>query len=212
MASPVISGDIIQVVYRTILFEQNILNVLHYRVSQPIGTPSYTEDLDFLTGLLEPGNPGTLGTAIRTALATNATILDITLQRIYPNRSFYLRTPLGLAGQSTLGEATAANVSAVVSKQSEAAGRGRTGSFHLGGVPAAGYTFGRLTAAFRADMVPVADALKADITDPGTEAVLMVPGMFGLAPGQPDPFRRVVQTFTQDTLRIVRRRTVGVGI
>lgn len=212
MPSPIISGDIIQVVFRTIVQEQTCLNVLHFKITQPVGQPSFTSDMELLFTCVDPATAGSVGQTFRSAIATNATIQDITLQRVSPTRDFYMRFPIGLAGISTVGECTATNVSGVITKQSEKPGRGRSGSFHIPGIGQNGYSAGRLTNAYRAEILPLQDALKEDLIDPVTSDHLGVPGMFHPSAPLGQQFQQVVATSIQSTLRVMRRRTVGVGI
>jgi hypothetical protein len=101
-------------------------------------------------------------------------------------------------------------VAAVITKRTAFAGRWAVGSFHLGGLPQNAYVNGTLEPTFKTSVGLVAAQLLEDIT------IAIVGGVYEPVIVHPvaahDGSTVLRETDVQDTLRVMRRRTVGLGI
>lgn len=209
--NPVLAGDVFQVILEFNVVGQRCLNVLHYIV---LSTPSPNEYGGFLTALraeftLAAAN-GIID-ALRQAICTNVPFTSCTVQRVYPTRDYYQRQSYNFSGVYDDTCATA-NISAVITKQSEAAGRGRAGSFHLSGVPAIIVINGRLNDAYQDLLTTIGIKLETVLNVASTASPNLAPGMYHPGLGAGANFKRLIRTQAQATARVMRRRTVGVGI
>lgn len=207
---PIAIGDIVQVVIGVKVEGQQCLNVLYYRADSNQGPNTYVATIDNLLNRIESDEVDGIIPHLIPCMAPNAIHNFIQGQRVYPVRSIPIRTNLANDG-THVDDCDATNVSAVISKKVEKAGRGRTGSFHVAGVPNTGYALGSITEAYAALLEQVAtrlDSPQAGIT-PGS---FWNPGTFNPELGVGDNFVPIVDAEVKRTLRVMRRRTVGVGI
>lgn len=208
--TPVAVGDVIQVTIEMRYNQQVYLNVLHYQSQENFSPALYestlntlldTLETDAVTGIIEPYQ----------AIVTEAVeFRTLTAQRVYPTRDYYVRVPVNVFGTYDGTQGTG-NIGATISKRSQAAGRGRTGSFHTPALPAEGQNNGSLTTIYRGLVEDVASAIRFVQVESGA-GTGFVPGMFNPALGGPNNFVPLIGTDVQPTVRVMRRRTVGVGI
>lgn len=211
MAIPRIDvGNVIQVVMRGKANGQVNLNVLHYVVTKRPETDQYGIALTNLADQIAGVQAGTLTSAMINMMGTNCTLDNVQLQRVSPQRSLYIQVPIGQDGLNP-SQVTAQNVAAVITKQVERAGRGRVGSFHMGYVPPVFYVNGNLTAAAVPGYQAVANFLQKVIETP-VDAGEYTPVTFDPNAPLPERTNIIVNCFPQITLRVMRRRTVGLGI
>lgn len=208
--APIAAGDVVQVIIESQVLQQTMLNVLYYRAKAGVPGTEYFIILDELnTAIAESQNAGIVPYMIP-MMGPNAEVVRIQSQRVYPTRDLYLRTPVGVVGTQN-DDCDASNLAAVIVKRGERTGRGKSGTFHLGGLPMTSYALGRMTAGSRTLLTALADKLNDPQLSAGGES-LFVPGMFNPTMGAPNNFNEIVACDVQDTVRVMRRRTVGVGI
>lgn len=206
---PIAIGDIIQVQIRTQVENQTVLNVLHYRSLSNRDTVTYQEGLndlidgiavDDVTSIIDPMLP---------LMGPNAEVIYVQAQRVYPARDIYVRRNINRSGEHA-DDCDATNVDAVIVKQSEKTGRGRSGVFHLGGLANTTYALGEMTADSMTLLAGLASSLKVRmaeiIPDTGFD-----PGMYNPDLGGVTGFTKVADCTPRKQLRVIRRRTVGVG-
>lgn len=211
MGQPI--GTILEVTIKYTVNTQVNLNILHYVVStQSTLTTPENEIGQFQSDFISPTGLNFLG-FFRPLLAPNATLNTTRYQWVFPLRRAFALLNHSVAGTGTYGTCTAQNVAAVVTKTTALAGRDQVGSFHLGGVGINGYSAGNLQAPYKTDVVNnlLPFLISSNIATVGG-------GVYA-----PILWHRSNQTFNQnynilqavelrDTLRVMRRRTVGYGI
>lgn len=209
MPGPIAAGDIVQCVIESRVEGQVMLNVLYYRANEAEVGSSYFESLEKLIESVISDPNTAITPRMQPLMGPNVTIEAVQVQRVYPARDVYRRQPLGDQG-SHADDCDATNVAAVIVKQAAVAGRGRSGTFHLGGLASTTYALGSLTADARTLLLALGDSL--DDRQPGVaDTEQWVPGMFNPLLGAGLNFTEIAATAPKDTLRVMRRRTVGVG-
>lgn len=129
---------------------------------------------------------------------------------INPVRYFYVRSNLNIPGSYPTGDPIPSNSSAVITFQAEVAGRGRAGSTHVGG----------LTSSVYLDDGTIDPDYNGALEDLG---LALMKGIGGVAPnnywvpvtynGSKAPnWNGLVAFQVQQEMRVMRRRTVGLGI
>lgn len=202
MPTPLSNNATVQVVINSALNGQAILNVLHYRFN---GTaPDYTLAMASLNAAIK-GTGGIIDNLL-SCMSNEAQIVSIWSQPIYPVRYRAVPEPVGGNGL-TLGEAMPQNVAAVLTKQSESAERWGIGSFHIGGIARDSVTGGNINVGLTTPMNVLGLQLTQSFED----------GEFQFTPILWSPRTPARQTpwnlfKVQRTVRVMRRRTVGVGI
>lgn len=207
---PVAVGDIVQVVIQMRYSGQTYLNVLHYQ-SQQNWTPAlYEETLEQLLATIETDVVTGIISPYKDVVPASVTFETLTAQRVYPTRDYYVREPVGTIGLYD-GTASSGNLGATISKRSVIAGRGRTGSFHTPCLPINAAVGGVLEADYRNLLEPLAQSLRFIQMEDGAGTGFQ-PGMFNPELGSPNNWAPLLTTTVQQTARVMRRRTAGVGI
>ncbi|HKY46322.1 MAG TPA: hypothetical protein VJM50_24730 [Pyrinomonadaceae bacterium] len=209
MAIPLIAaGDIIQIVPETRLFGQTCLNILHYKCrNAPSVGDTYVEQLtQIMTNITT--SPGSWYTKMLAAMSEDALVTQLTIQVVFPARRPYVRVGAG-GGGGIAADALPPNSTAQITKRSEVAARGRAGHFALPAVPMTKVASGVLLPAYvLTELADLAAALQAPLNY----------GTFGdydpviLNVAAPNSSPVILQCDVQQEVRIMRRRTVGLGI
>lgn len=199
---------------------QTNINVLHYTLGTYLNGSFTDEELqqEFLAVLNAAGNGAWRGEMSKLT-GPSTKIRRLTVQKIYPQRIRAAEATNVTDGTAPF-DATTANVGVTITKKGRLANRHNIGSIHLGGVPHTWYEQGKITN----DELPlyqdfIDNFLIEEWTFGANEAV-MVPSILNKTrvPNS-DPPRYVVSGAVyvqswelQPTLRVMRRRTVGLGI
>lgn len=200
-------GEIVSVTYWGTLFAQRVMNVLHYRVSISSTDPSYVGAAAKLAGAMYSGVQSP-GLPMLDAQGPEYQLDEVRVQRLSPARERYVSSNAGLPG-TYAGACTSPNVTAVLIKKSASVSRHGLGTFHLPGIPAAGYAAGYLTAPYQIKMNAIGARLVNPV-QPVLEALVVNPVIWTPADGL--VYYPITGTTLVTTLRIMRRRTVGLGI
>jgi len=215
MSYTIAEGDVIEWTVKMNLYAQTVLNVHHFRAY-----PGFVEK-DALDVFNEMNSElGTAGGAVvnlmRAATSVDLTFESCIFQKIYPIRYARAEYPYGVFG-SDLAPANTANIAAVLTKQTDRATErgahlhvGQTGSIHIPGIPNDKYALGSLNVDYKTDkLLPIGVELLTDWTEAFLEKMLYVLWHAGATPKSSDV---VTEIFPQDTVRVMRRRTKGIGI
>lgn len=213
MAYSIQVGDILEVTFRGEYALQTTLTVLHFAV---VTAPAAGDAFNQLTTLVTDIHASDLWIKYKNLIATNWTSDEIRVQVVSPQRR-PLVSHLWKEAGTGLGTAQTANVSAVITKRTDIVTnrkaklkRGGTGGVHVPCPATVMYDGGEIVDAYRT-------ALNAW----GVELLLgVLIGATGIArpcvwhrlTGAAIPYDIVTGTATQDTVRTMRRRTVGRGI
>jgi len=197
------NGDTVQVVSWGELFGQTILNVFYY-VSDGVSG----DYVDKLTSLMvfADGGTGPIG-KIKDMVSDEVGFLRVRAKRVWPNAGPFVELLTGDTGAIS-GTCLTANQALVVTKRSTIGGQGRSGSTHVAGVPASQAADGVWDGTALSAAVSLGTAIQADIaaTPSGTWHPVIAPDLTGTNPNE------ILQCVPQDSVRVMRRRTLRVGI
>jgi hypothetical protein len=207
------AGSIVEVRVKGTVNAQKVMTVLHYKVGNPSALDPAGPEETALFGALSLG-----ATAItdkyRACCSVDYTMDGIDVQFITNTR--FVNVFNAIAGAGTFaGVCDAQNLSAVITKKTELAARNQVGSVHIPGLSVNSYLAGFTTAALKALMNTLAAALLFTQA-PGLGGGTYLPVIFHR--GDPHAIPPILPSddlmqaaFPQDTLRVMRRRTIGVG-
>lgn len=199
-------GDRILVTFVGRLLQQRTMNTFLYRVaSVPPGT-----DIGVLAGFIytELNTTGGLASRYLDCVPVNLSLEQIWIQTIAPTR--YTKSIFTVGDVGSGGQADTANVQQSITRKGELAGR-----FSIGGirVPCATtvdtITDGKLTTSALAALNALAGEMKETLSVASGTATL-VPQVG--TPPAPVNSIDLVDTIAENTVRVIRRRTVGLGI
>lgn len=201
------TGEIVSITFMGRLFGQRVMNVLHYRVTASSTDPTYEGAAYKLAAAMQVGTASP-GLSMLAAQGPEYRLESIRCQLVHPVRERYVEYPVNNSGTNA-GNCTSPNVSAVIIKKAAAITRHGLGTFHLPGIPETGYVAGALTGAYTTLMTTIAAKLLNDVT-PVLEVLTVQPVLWTPADGI--VYFPLVTAYVIPTLRIMRRRTVGLGI
>lgn len=209
MAYPIGTGSLIEVRVTTEVAGQSCLNVLHYTVragAAPITNgPAYLDAINVLA--LNDDGLWPLVLRMTGRMADPAVIRSVASQAVFPTR---YRAVTRTSDRPGVAEEPAMppNVALTITKATDSGARGSTGAFHLAGAPLSAATAGRWSLGYIGGTATLASLLFASFT-PVDGLGTLDPVLWRRTP--PGGTRPVVTTIIQPTVRVMRRRTVGVG-
>jgi len=202
-------GDIVEVTWVQEMFSQTILNIQHFRVTSSTSSGSDVGDnqstADHLASLTGAGQ---LITVWRTNLVPEWTLRRVRVQKVSPIRSAYTTAAINLSGLDG-NDSQLPNIAVVVSKRGTSGTRRAQGSIHFAGWSPAFFNQGVIQAGIETwwnNLEPLWSA---------TQTVAAIPASIQpiiYNPGASINWQTVAVWQLQDTARVMRRRTVRVGI
>lgn len=196
-------GGIIEVTVEGRANNQVTLSVLHYRLIAAAGVPDGDAAAQAL--LNELNNPLDLIGAYAACCSNHFELVAISAQWIHPTRFHRNDQNSLIPNGQRAGDMLPPNVSAAITKLADEATRHGRGTLHMPGVPAPEVLDGLV----QANQLIRYDTLGVQIKKV-RQAGTMVPILFNrLAPTQSVV---ITATRSEETSRVNRRRTVGVGI
>jgi len=205
----VVAGQIYQVTLVGALHNQRTMNTFHYEVENvPAGGATVVQAAAALETAFEAA--GGIIEKFLDCTPDNYTLAEMWIQCIGPTERYVkVVVPESLSGQWTEAAGTA-NLSAVITRTTEKSGRSQQSSLHIPIATGPDTIFG---GNLDADLLFNLNALAA-----------VIPAQFGVVPNLtfdpviyhgPPPFLpadRIETATAQTTVRVMRRRTVGLGI
>lgn len=210
MAYSIVLNDLIEVRIMQRISGQTVMNVLHYQVDQEGGTP-VTNGYGWLQqlALWVANDADGVVDNMRERTCTAVQYTGVYAQKIRPTRYRAAYAPLTLTGDIPDEPISTQNQARVFSKLTELAVRGGTGSFHLAGFPATDIENGEFTPAVLLGDGQLVNALEASIT-PVIGQARVRPVVWS---GRPTSVMKpILDVEPQRTARVMRRRTVGLGV
>jgi len=206
MPGPLAVGDRVMVTFRGTLAQQHILSTFWYGVSAITGVVNQTDAFTALRASLVAG--GGLRPDYLACCPTNYTLDYIWIQNIRPTR--WGKFTFGDNSPGTwAADAPTANTSGVITRRGDLAIRKAVSTLHVPISSTADVMAdGLLTPAFKTPMTALAVEVIKSITTAGT-VVTYFP-VIDNGPGGAD-FQVITSAFVQETARVMRRRTVGLG-
>lgn len=202
-------GDLVAVTYKSTYAAQQIRYNLHYRVTTAGSSSSAEADLVAIATYFGSTLTNPVTMALAALHVPDFNFDSVTAQRVYPSRTISMETFSSHPG-TLAGIPAPPNVAIVLTKRTLTAGRQGIGSLHLSGVNMNSIIDGEINPAIVADYNPLKSALldALTVTSIGCviEPVLWNPG------NPPTFFSRLFDILVQSTTRVMRRRTVRVGI
>lgn len=209
MAAPLVGMKLL-LTYRGLLNGQTVLNTFWYRLVV-LGTELTVKDL--LDNTNDKLNlPFGFRDTYASCLPSNHTIVESWLQVIKPVRLVRQSYTDGNTGD--LLEAFSSNVQASITRRGELATKSAIGAVHI---PIGGaddqYQVGILTnSALKTNLTSFADKMLDDIEVPDVGGAIWRPIVFNPTNTTYPNGHDVISTGVQSTVRVMRRRTVGLGI
>jgi len=209
MAIPILAlNDVLQIVHAYSVDNQTCLNVFHYRIKTLDTTPNRTY-IQQLADVAEELvlDPVGMVQGWAAMAAANAQSVFMQVQRIHPTRNPYYRRSTNTVG--AIAGVSAPSICALsITKRTEQVGRGRSGHTQLGGLPVGDLLNGKWEVNSLNRAEDYADWMLLDL-------------LFGQA-GQIEPviyreagnpyYARLIACNTNQQVRTMHRRTVGLGI
>lgn len=199
------SGAVLQITLVQSMFQQTIVNSFHYLLGESGGPVDGIATADAFVDAWE--NPNGIHPALALCQTQELKYVGILAQWISPIRYAYLFTLPAITQGNHIGAPEPPNVAAAVLCRNELAGDSSKGVKHVAGVPQSANNQGSLTPAYRATLNSFALTL---ITDFNVNGKTLSPILFRKA--GPALGKRIDFADALETLRVIRRRTVGVGI
>lgn len=207
MAYSLDTGDIVEVRVNYLMYGQRMMNVFHYKMDGSGSINDGPTDVSETAQNVAAGIDQWVAKWLAGG-STDCTVTDVEAQKIYPTRYPYQRTLVGENGvieTATLPQ----NIQLSIEKVGEVADRHGVGRVEVPGIPAAYASAGRVLEVGRDWLAELAFALALDIEAPFETPTRLVPIIFNRA--APATSQLLTTTRLNDTVRVARRRTVGVG-
>jgi len=207
MAIPV--GGVIKLAINGRINGQQTVTTFYYRVSGGSTLGTVVEDLDAAIDMFVTAAAAPYG-AFLAAVPVDWTNEFVSGQEVLPALSVARKLPLVDVG--TRGASTTPNLSAVVTKGTDLGGRSQIGSWHLPGVANGDQVGGIVDNALLGAMSAFGSRSLNVLTDVAS-GMILEPVLFHRNAENPlaSTFTKLTRTIPQDTIRVMRRRTVGVG-
>ena len=205
MATNTAPGDLIQVLFMGTWHGQQVQNKFDYTVLSVSGQVPYSTFQNAVANALV--SSGTLASAFIACVPPEYALTNVVVQTIWPSRVLRTFYPTTLVGTFS-GHSSTANLASVITRQSYLASKQQRSSIHI---PLAnldtGISNGLVSTAQLTANTTLATAMKA-VNNVASLGVISPVIVGAKTPQSPFP---LVATITQSTVRVMRRRTVGVG-
>lgn len=217
MAYAITSGSVVQMTLRGILFDQVVMTTFHYRLdlTGPLANGGVALD-DINTQLQGVGN---MLDDYSAAMPPEWVSDDYDLQWIYPLRFVKRTYTNGFPNGTGIGT-TMTNASAALLVRGEAATKRSVATKHLPGVGGGSINAGMLSGAYLAGAGAIKAQVQANVVAAGRTYTPIIWGRPRAAftkcgrdfPALDPLYTPITNAVLQDTARVQRRRTVGLGI
>ena len=208
---PVVNGDLCQLTMFATYQASKILNVWHYE-AVITGGGTVADGPAEMTNIMSKFETTVWNPAAGTTWpewTVQTMVFDyLQAQIIDPIRRYYMLRVLGQSGDIA-GGGVPSNVGATVSFQSNTVGRGRTGSKHFTGLLNADVAGGNIAVGLYTKIGDTSQKSVANIA--GTDPSLTWQARIW-SNAHPTERSKVVSQYTNPNVRIMRRRTLHVGI
>lgn len=217
MAIPVTNQSVFSYTVESDVAGQRCMNVYHYQLTASTGALA---DYVALAADLDAANRAANRIVPLTAalMSSNNSITRTRVQSVYPTRLVVQEFSPGAVDGTQAGSPMPPNVSAVIEKTTDYASRWGRGSAHIAGVPIGEDSGGIWGGGFMASMVSLGAAIKLQLTTTGAAATwtpILYHAATAAKPDKPATTTRITpitECYALDTVRVMRRRTVRVGI
>lgn len=201
-------GSVVYVQYSGRMFNQTIINGFHYATGTADPTTSLLDDLQ---GVVDYFNSATIGDPLIPYLGCmpeNYFLGRVSAQQVYPVRSRVVAAFTDQQG--TRPTANTANQAAVVTYQTDLGGRDQISSNHFP-MSDQDSVAGLVQAGLKTNIDLFAEIRRTFFSPVGSQASLN-PCIYHRGPNANPKFHLITAHVVQNTSRVMRRRTVGVGV
>lgn len=207
MALPV--GTILEVTYRGTILGQTFMSVFHTYVFGQSTTPNDFTELSNILGYYTDAGVGSVRPAYSAATTQAAVLTSASIQAVAPTRMRRVTQPLNSI-PGLRADTQVPNVQASLSFKTNFARRRDRGGMRLPASPddaATGVWIGNYTTSLQA----LADLLIVSLIEPGGDG-LYQPCIYHRDLQPPANRTDITAVIVEPTTRVIRRRTVGLGI
>lgn len=215
---PIPARSILEVKFFQTCNAQTLINVIHYSNEvkyDGLDAVAVTDSL--LTVLANNGDADWVPT-IAKAQAQNLHHYKVTAQLIHLFRYIQREAPINVVGLNA-DQCTAQNIQVSIEKKGAAGARSAVGAMHIGGLPQGSIGGGLIHPDLKGWGDGIAAKLMEDLVEPAFNTV-WTPGILNkevVPASNPIKYRikgitDLFQTETHPEVRVMRRRTVGIGI
>jgi len=202
-------GDIVQVTFRHSISNNQMMNVLHYRVesSSSVAT-DIADNQSFAEYIASQTGPGQWLEAWMAGTVVQFSMVAVRVQKISPMLTPYAEEPLTITG-GIAGASGIHNIAVTVTKRGNLGGRAGIGSIHFAGLPEIATSNGRWAASISAWWTTIKPQFEQNRTVP-LNNITYKPCIYnkGLIP----PYNYILDWQYRDTVRTMHRRTLLVGV
>lgn len=201
-------NDVVETTIQGTLFGQTIMSVLHFQVTQASTIVNPIEEMETLAGLFADIGVNGFGAAYLACVPSQYTMKRVSCQVVHPVRE--RRGTITVDEQGSGGTGFTPNVSQAITTFTGFAGRAHIGGLRL---PLAGDRViqGYLTAGATAALGLLSDLLDQVLVEP-VGAGQYTPVIYHRKPMPGGQVTKILGAFPQPEARVMRRRTVGLGI
>jgi len=195
--------SIVEVAIRGTLFGQRTLSLFHYRYNTNVNAANGFPIIDLLATILN--DAGGLVENYAACCSQNLTIDFLSIQKVHPaprirRYNFDPSAPTG----TNIAACLSPNHACAITRQADEATRHGTGTLHMPAVPVTFMEDGLITGAADAAYTTLAEEMLVH-----QDGGLWVPVLYNRV--APADSLNITRTTVQNTLRVQRRRTVGLG-
>jgi len=195
-------GAILEATIRGSLASQTTLSLFHYMLNDT----AIPDGAAFLTTFNTAFNiAGGVVDKYRLCCCEDFTLNEVRYQWIYPTRFRSVSFAPFIGTGSIVDQSAPPNVAQVVTKRADVASRRGIGTLHVPSVPNAQIADGKLLGGQLTRLSALGTALSAALVTARMDPVLLRRDLPAASP-------IITSTVAQETVRVERRRTVGLGI
>lgn len=206
MALPV--DTIIEVACIGRLNQQTTMNIWHYVVDVPSSLPNNFDELNELLNVHFGGLANSIGGTLMECCPQNWSFTQATAQSIYPSRQRRVIQARQFVG--TRGLAEQPNVQASITYQTDLAGRAQIGGKRIPMTPLDSAA-GIIVVGLKGPLELLGQRTSVFISG-GAAGGSYSPVIYHRSPNANPKYHRITDWIVQDQTRVIRRRTVGLGI
>lgn len=205
MATPLQQNSIIAVTAWQLYQGQLLLNVNHYQFQDLAQAPDYRVEMNAL--LADLNAVGSLAERMADACHEDWELTRLTAQPVFPVRLASQELAVNRAGAKP-GTAAPSNVAGVITKHTDLATRYGIGSWHQGGLRAVDVENGVIANDLDTDLTNI--GIQVNAARDGTNPNVFVAVLWNI--NTPNRVTEITGTSVRDTSRVMRRRTLRVGV
>lgn len=210
MAADPAVGDIFLLTHKMSLLGQKLIGTHHFRINSLGGA---FPDMDTFCSEVytKVSAPNQLNAKLLLCIPTNCSLDSTWIQRIKPTRARRRTFGIGTFG-SGFGTAESANVQGSITRQDDEANRRSTGALHvpIAPIPVTTMVSGSFTAGPLSALQNLAPLMVGTFVTASGFICQWVLYHKTFPPGTLN-YTNITQAYQQTTVRVMRRRTVGVG-